>query len=132
MAVALRGEIHPIQGDLQEQVMRVLWQRVRGTVEDVRRDLPPKYRGAYTTVQTILNRLVDRGLLQRQKAGRAFYYSARVSEADYVTRSIDRALSGATRDARRAALASLVGTLDDAEMEEINALAQEITRNRKP
>ncbi|MDQ3730190.1 MAG: BlaI/MecI/CopY family transcriptional regulator, partial [Actinomycetota bacterium] len=60
----------PIQGDLQERVMRVLWRRDRGTVEQVRRALPVEHRGAYTTVQTILNRLAVRGLLKREASGR--------------------------------------------------------------
>jgi predicted transcriptional regulator len=121
----------PIQGDLQEQVMRVMWKRDRGTVEDVRQALPKKHRGAYTTVQTILNRLVDRGLLKRQKAGKAFLYSAKVSEADYIARSLNRTLARASEEARRTALANLVGGLDATEMREINSLASEISRKRR-
>ncbi len=122
----------PIQGELQERVMRIIWRRDRGTVEDVRQALPTPYRGAYTTVQTILNRLADRGLLKREKTGKAFVYSAKISEADYLAGSLNRTLAGASEAARRAALATLVGKLEPSEMDEIRSLAAEIGRKRKP
>lgn len=110
--------------------MRVLWRIGRGTVDDVRSALPKKQRSAYTTVQTILNRLADRGLLEREKHGKAFIYSPQHSEADYVSGALSRTLSAASEEARLAALASLVGGLDADEMSEINSLANEISSRR--
>ena len=60
------GDRAPLKGDLQIQVMEALWRLGDGTVEQVREALPPRYRGAYNTIQTVLNRLVDRGLLSRE------------------------------------------------------------------
>ncbi len=111
--------------------MRVAWRLERGTVEEIRQALPPKHRGAYTTVQTILNRLVERGLLGREKEGKAFFYAPAVSEADYVARSLDQTLANASAEARRMALANLVGGIDASEMREINSLAGAISRKRR-
>lgn len=111
--------------------MRVMWRIERGSVEDVRASLPRKQRGAYTTVQTILNRLATRGLLRRAKQGKAFIYSPKASEADYVARSLNRTLADASEKARLAALANLVGGLDPSEMDEINSLANEIAEKRR-
>jgi predicted transcriptional regulator len=120
----------PIRGDLQEQIMRVIWRLERGAVEDVRQALPPRYRSAYTTVQTVLNRLAERGLLGRQRQGNVIHYSPRVSEADYLAGSLTRALAGASDEARRTALANLVGNLRPGELDEIEELADEISRKR--
>lgn len=57
----------PIQGELQAQVMAALWRLGSGTVDQVRDALPARYRSAYTTVQTVLNRLAERGLLDRER-----------------------------------------------------------------
>ena len=111
--------------------MRVLWRLEGGAVEDIRQGLPPKHRGAYNTVQTVLNRLVDRGLLSREKKGKAFYYAPTVSEAEYVAQSLDQTLSGASAEARRLALANLVGGIDPSEMREITSLAETIGRKRR-
>jgi predicted transcriptional regulator len=43
--------------------MSVAWRLVGGTVEHVRAPLPPRYRGAYNTIQTVLTRLAEHGLL---------------------------------------------------------------------
>lgn len=123
-------DLTPITGELQTQVMATVWRLGNATVEDVRRGLPSRYRGAYTTVQTVLNRLAERGLLSRQKAGSAIEYRPLVSEADYVTRSISQTLAGASMDARQAALARLIGDLGKDEVSELQRLAREMGHKR--
>lgn len=125
------GRRDQIQGDLQEQIMRALWRLDRGTVEQVRKALPKRHRGAYTTIQTVLNRLAERGLVQRKRDGRLIIYSPRIGEAAYLSRTLNRALAGASSEARRAALASLVGELDPSELGEIQSLARQVHRGRK-
>lgn len=120
-----------IQGDLQAQIMRALWRLDRATVEQVRTALPKRHRGAYTTIQTVLNRLAERGLVQRRRDGRLIVYSPRLDEAAYLSRSLSRTLAGASSEARRAALANLVGELDPSELGEIRTLAREINRRRR-
>ena len=120
-----------IQGELQLQIMSALWRLELGTVEQVRQALPARYRGAYNTVQTVLNRLADRGLLTRKREGLAYVYRPKVSEADYLSRSIASTLAGASSDARRAALAQVIGSLHGDELAELQRLADEASRRRK-
>jgi predicted transcriptional regulator len=120
----------PIQGELQEQIMRALWRLEKGRVGEVRDALPKRHRSAYTTVQTVLNRLAERGLLNREREGKAIVYKPRVSEAEYLSGSLDRALTGISGEARRAAIAQLVGGLDQNEQREIQTMAREIARRR--
>lgn len=117
-------DVTPLQGDLQAQAMSALWRLGAGTVEQVRSELPARYRGAYNTVQTILNRLAERGLLERAREGRGFVYRPRMSEADYLSGTIRHTLAGASSDARRAALASIIGGLAPGEMDRIEELAR--------
>lgn len=120
----------PIQGELQAQIMAALWRIEVGTVEQVRGALPARYRGAYTTVQTVLNRLAERGMLSRAKQGNALAYRPRVSEAEYLSRSIESTLAGASSGARRTALAQLIGTMDDDQLSELQQLAKAIDSRR--
>jgi len=53
----------------------VLWTKREGTVRDVAAALAPRQAFAYTTVMTLLERLVKRGHLTRRKAGRSFVYA---------------------------------------------------------
>jgi predicted transcriptional regulator len=120
-----------IQGDLQAQIMTALWRLESGTVEQVRSGLPPRYRGAYTTVQTVLNRLAERGLLVRAKRGNAIVYTPTLTEAEYVSHSIERTLAGASTHAREAAIARLIGDLDRDEITALRRRARELEQKRK-
>jgi predicted transcriptional regulator len=126
------AEQQPIQGELQGQVMAALWRLGAGTVEQVREELPPRYQGAYNTVQTVLNRLVSRGLLTREREGRGFVYRPKVTEAEYLSGSIRRTLAGASSGARQAALAQIIGGLRPDELSELEALAREAREARNP
>ena len=110
--------------------MRALWRLGEGRVSEVRGALPRRYRSAYTTVQTVLNRLAERGLLSRERAGNAIVYKPKVSEAEYLSGSLDRALDGISGEAKLAAIAHLVGGLDKSEQREIQAMAREIAKRR--
>lgn len=120
-----------IQGELQGQVMAALWRVGSGTVEQVREELPPRYQGAYNTVQTVLNRLATRGLLERKREGRGFVYRPQVTEAEYLSGSIRRTLAGASSGARQAALASIIGGLRPEELSELEELARQARDQRQ-
>lgn len=111
--------------------MAALWRLEAGTVEHVRTALPSRYRGAYTTVQTVLNRLADRGIVKRRKVGNAFEYKPVLSEDEYLSRTIASTLAGASTDARRATLARLIGRLDAGELSDLQELAKEIGSRRR-
>lgn len=127
----LVADMTPIQGELQTQIMSTIWRLSSGTVDDIREGLPPRYRGAYTTIQTVLNRLADRGLLTRERHGRSFTYTPTLSEAEYLSRSISRALAGASSNARQTVLAQLYGQLGDEERSELAQLADRVAAKRK-
>lgn len=123
--------ITPLQGDLQIQVMTVMWRLDEATVDAVRQALPARYRGAYTTIQTVLNRLVERGLLKRHKVGNVVHYTPTVSEAGYVSATVEHALSGASTGAREVVLAQLIGGIDDAQLEALRRLSKDIDQHKK-
>ncbi len=120
-----------MMGELQAQIMTVLWRLEAGTVEQVRRALPTRYRGAYTTVQTVLNRFVERGFLTRKRDGQAFVYRPKITEAQYLSCTIQDTLASASPDARQAVLAQLIGGLDDSERADLLRLAAEVDAARK-
>lgn len=111
--------------------MAAIWRLGAGTVEQIRAEVPPRYRGAYTTAQTVLNRLAERGLLSRHKAGNAIEYRPRISEADYLSRSVSDTLSGASSGARQAVLARLIAGLDQGELSELRRRAAEVGERRR-
>jgi predicted transcriptional regulator len=126
----VRNRPTDLRGSLQAEVMKIVWQLGQATVDDVRDQQPTARRSAYTTVQTVMNRLHDRGLLKRQLRGKAYVYSARVDEPEFVARSLRERLSGASSDTRRAALLHLVDALDPDELDEVARYANKVRRER--
>ena len=111
--------------------MAIVWTLGEATVDEVRAEQPASRRSAYTTVQTVMNRLVERGLLARKRVGKAFAYRARLDEHEYIARTMGERLAGASPATRKAALVSLVEGLDADELDEIARYANRIKRERK-
>src|ERR1700746_2744214 len=65
---------------LERRIMRVLWDSGAGTLQKVLQGLTGEPQLAYTTVQTTLNVLQRKGKVRRKLVGRAFEYSAIVSQ----------------------------------------------------
>jgi predicted transcriptional regulator len=65
---------------LELQIMQVIWKQGSSNVGAVQESLEQEL--AYTTVQTMLNILHRKGKLKRKLKGRAYEYSATVTEAN--------------------------------------------------
>jgi len=65
---------------LERRIMRVLWEGGEGNVQKVLKGLTGEPQLAYTTVQTTLNVLHRKGKVKRKLVGRAYEYSATVSQ----------------------------------------------------
>ena len=85
---------------LELELMQVIWRLGSGTVSAVQAELPRLL--AYTTVQTMLNILERKGKLRRELEGRAYVYSARVTEAKALGQGvrdlIDRMFGGSSEE----------------------------------
>ena len=85
---------------LELQIMQVIWKRGASTVTAVQQGLEQDL--AYTTVQTMLNILLRKGKLKRELQGRAFTYSATVTEAKASTHAVrdlvDRMFGGSSEE----------------------------------
>ena len=68
-------------GPLEITVMEILWATGESNVHDVvqRLDRPL----AYTTVMTTLDRLYKKGLLDRRKEDRAYFYAPRFTKSEW-------------------------------------------------
>lgn len=119
-----------LRGDLQARIMAIVWRLGEATVEDVRDHQLQEQRPAYTTVQTVMNRLAERGLLTRTRTGRAFVYRAAFAEPEYLARAIEDRLAATSQETRRAALISLVEGLDPEDLAELARHANKIRRKR--
>jgi predicted transcriptional regulator len=116
-----------VLGPLETQLLELLWaRRCPATVRHIRRAMPEL---AYTTVMTTLDRLYRKGLLLRDKDGRAFTYAARYTRAELLSELISghvADLLGAAKEGTLllSTLVRAVGRTDAALLDELDALVQ--------
>jgi predicted transcriptional regulator len=108
--------------------MAALWRLGEAKVDDVRAELSSDL--AYTTVHTVLKRLMDRGLVERSADERGLVYRPRIEEAEYLATTFSERLTASSPTVRREALANLVDRLDASELEEVARYANRIHRER--
>ncbi len=74
--MARRTGTPPLPPPLEMACLGAVWTRGEATVREVAEALEGRQALAYTTVMTLLERLVKRGKLERRKVGRSFIYRA--------------------------------------------------------
>lgn len=60
--------------DLQFAIMTVLWEQPRLTIVEIHDRLDQRHRCPQSTIATLLRRMADKGLVQREARGRAYAY----------------------------------------------------------
>ncbi len=94
---------------LELECLKALWSIGEGNVRDVRQALSGNRDLAYTTVMTVLDRLVRRGNVARRKVGRSFVY-APILTRDAVRRLALRELIDSFFNASENELLAYLGT----------------------
>lgn len=79
---------------LELDCMNALWRLGEATVRDIHAALATTRPRAYTTVMTVLDRLAHKGVVERQKAGRAWLYKAHLSADRARTHAVAQLVEG--------------------------------------
>jgi predicted transcriptional regulator len=99
---------------LELDCMNALWRLGEASVRDIHAALATTRPRAYTTIMTILDRLAQKGMVERQKVGRAWVYKAHLSADQARTRAVTRLIEGFFQGSTQA-LASHLSSLNFAE-----------------
>lgn len=109
-------------GELEAAVMQRLWAWQRPTtVREVLDDLRPERPLAYTTVMTVMDTLHRKGLLGRERVGRAYRYTPTSSRAEHAARLMSEVLETAGDPA-----GTLLRFVDHMSVQEIDALRRAV------
>ena len=116
-------------GELESEVMRVIWERPDSSAREVLQNLSTGRKLAYTTVLTVLDRLHKKGLLKRRKEGKAFLYSARLTREKFDEAVTHDVLAGLLKEGSRPTLTSFVDLVatDERLLEQL----EELVRRKK-
>lgn len=121
-----RHGLAAIFGALELRVLEALWRRgATVSVRELQADFPS---AAYTTLMTTLDRLHRKGVLDREKAGRAFVYRPRYTRDELESGVAARALGSLLGDAAAQPVLSFfvdeVSRRDERLLDELERLVQ--------
>lgn len=118
-------------GQLEEAIMEIVWRRGWLTVREVVEVLRSQRRAAYTTVMTVMNRLAEHNILEREPtATGAFRYNARYTRDEYSTRASKHSIEELVRRYGDVALVQFLDKLDRVPEDKLHRLRRQLRHDR--
>lgn len=87
------SDVSPTERELD--VLKVLWELGEAKVRDVHEALCREEECAFTTVQTLLRIMADKGLVKQKAVGRTLFYAPKYSREQVSSRFLRRVFNGA-------------------------------------
>ncbi|MDI3316311.1 MAG: BlaI/MecI/CopY family transcriptional regulator [Bacillota bacterium] len=121
----------PGVGPLERAVLDRLWDADRPlSIREVLEALGPDHPVTFNTVMTVMNRLVEKGLLRRSGKRRRYLYQPALSRREYLGRSSYQQMESLLAEMGPLALAGFVDAAADADPAYLRRLA-ELIRHRE-
>jgi predicted transcriptional regulator len=114
-----------VLGDLEARVMRAVWALGRpASARAVHEHVGHEHTVAIHTVITVLNKLVEKGLLRREKREDLLHYEPTLSEDEFRTRASRQVVEGILSLAPDAMTASFVDVIAERDPDQLAQLAR--------
>jgi predicted transcriptional regulator len=117
--------------DLEYDILAKLWELGVGTVRELHEQLGGRDGLVYTTTAKVVDRLREKGLIERQPRGRAFIYRPRVAREDVESARARKAVSRLFGAAPHAAVAALVDAVDAVDPKLLDELERIVIARRR-
>lgn len=122
--------LRKVLGDLEADIMKIIWQEEKSTVRDVYEKLRLQREIAYTTVMTIMSRLAEKKLLEKEQVGNAYVYRPAVSEQEFARRVVSEVLDGLLEEFAEPAISHFVDRMSNEDEQKIARLEAMIKEMR--
>jgi len=101
-----------IFGQLECEILRIIWQKKRATVREVLETVNNRKKLAYTTVMTIMNRLVKKSILGRRLDNGAYIYFPKQSQNEFLSFSSKKIIDSLIQNFGETAVANFINTFE--------------------
>lgn len=118
-----------ILGELERAIMDVVWTRRNVTVRDVVDALKTSRHPAYTTVMTVMNRLVEKGMLRRRPDGQSYRYGAPSSKQEFLEKSSRQVVEAFVKHYGDLAIAQFIDVLDEVDPQKLAAFRKRLRKS---
>lgn len=117
--------------ELEYAVLTELWQLGTASVRELHEKLGAPEGLVYTTTAKVVDRLREKGLIQRQRKGKAFWYQACIAREEVERARAHNVIARLLSSAPRGAVAALVEAVDSVDPELLDELEQAVVARRR-
>lgn len=122
----------PLPADeLEYVVLTKLWELNTASVRDLHRLLSKPQGLVYTTIAKVIDRLHGKGLIQRERNGKAYLYRAKIAREVVERARAQDAVSRLLGPGPRAAVAALVDAVDAVDPKLLDELERAVAAHRR-
>jgi predicted transcriptional regulator len=128
-----RQGIRKVLGDLEAEIMELIWERPgdqRTTVREIFEVLYERRHLAYTTVMNTMVRLTKKGLLRAEKQEKAYVYLPTATQQEFISQFVDRILKDLVFNFSGAMMESLRALPDSEDVRMMRQRLDELTSRR--
>ena len=125
------GKIPVPGGDLEHAVLLVLWELGVASAPDIHRRVGEPSGSVYTTTAKVLDRLHVKGLVSRERAGKAFVYQPTFTRQVVELARVRHLLGGILRPDVGPAMATLVDAVESIDPDLLDELARQVAARRR-
>ena len=118
-------------GPLEAKVMDVLWNDCEMTIKEVQQALEHEKLVNFNTVMTVMNRLVEKGMLYKRMAGRSSLYKPVLTRSAFLNSQSKHMTHELLDEFGSVVVNHMLDALDDADDELVARLEQKIKELKK-
>ncbi|PIR77234.1 MAG: hypothetical protein COU30_03595 [Candidatus Magasanikbacteria bacterium CG10_big_fil_rev_8_21_14_0_10_38_6] len=120
--------IEKVLGELESHILRAVWKLKMAKVRDVKDEVEKTYKSiSFNAVMTVMNRMLAKGILIKEKKDGVFMYTALMAEFDFKKGIIRSMLSALISDRSlfsAAYFADLKENMDEKSLEKLRKFLQ--------
>ncbi|MFJ9463121.1 BlaI/MecI/CopY family transcriptional regulator [Viridibacillus arvi] len=118
-------------GPLEAKIMDILWNDVEMTIKDVQQVLDQEKLTNFNTVMTVMNRLVDKGILQKRTEGRSSLYKPVLSREDFLNTQSKEMTNELMDEFGNVVVSHMLDALEDVDEDLVAMLEKKIKELKK-
>jgi predicted transcriptional regulator len=118
-------------GPLEAKIMDILWNDVEMTIKDVQQVLDKEKMTNFNTVMTVMNRLVEKGILEKRAEGRSSLYKPVQSRVEFLSQQSKEMTNELMDEFGNVVVSHMLDALEDVDDDLVAMLEQKIKELKK-
>lgn len=119
-------------GPLEAKVMDVIWSRLGAvTIKEVNAKISEDKPMSFNTIMTVMNRLVDKGILQKKLQGKSYVYSPVLTKEQFLEEQSKELSYDLVKEFGSRAVAHMIDAMEQVDPDLLDQLEKQIKQWKK-